>query len=889
MGMRSSKWKRWSLFVASLATAAFLLQGCGGGSDGSAGPAGSAGPTGATGPAGPSGTDLVTGSVDAKNLNFNDLRDRALAGEILSVDTSGDKPVVKFKVTMKDTGEVVKGLRTFALHIAQLQPTKDGSPSYWLNYILTTAAPNRPTTDAVTTFKADGTVNVQGYSVSEAADGTYSVTFAKNIKTVASVPYDASLTHRVVVGVRSVAVPGNYINAAGAMTPATATAVTTGAYGGPINPTTNANFAQFLNTNGANLVYDFIPATGVKVSAARDNVTMDACNQCHYKLNYGSNNTSGHFGSRTDTKTCVMCHTPQNVDPAKSATTLADFTPFIHKIHMGEELPAAEPSDLVNWAEIKFPQDQRNCATCHKGTVTDSWKTPSIKACGACHNNVNFATGANHIGGSKADNKQCSICHGATDIATYHLPVAEVTSATSGITSRYAHNANLPTGAYKIEYVLNSVTLDSSRRPVIKFGIKKDGALVNFGTYNATTHKNFIDNTVGGPSFRIEFNVPQDGKTPSDFNANVSAPAIGVAAPTVSSSTATPPSTYTAPVTTTNLWVNGTLTVSGVTWTLTGPAADGYYTITTSLAMPAATTMVNVLMYGSMTQTNLADKYAFAANSIADYKAVVGTTSTTYAISKPGLILNPQVAMKAAAGTGLTARRTIVDNAKCNACHEQLGLFTKAVFHGGARNDGTACMICHTANGNNNGWSYAGNTFIHAIHGAGKRTTKYTFQAASTTDGFFTVGYPGVLKNCEQCHLAGTYDYSATASAAAVDNLLYDTVATGTVSATVTQGPAAAGAYGSGFSVVTTTGAVVTTEPAGTTLVNSPISAACYACHDTATAKNHMEINGGSIYAARTAALAKKETCLICHGAASSTNGASNPNTPTIKSVHRWW
>jgi hypothetical protein len=52
---------------------------------------------------------------------------------------------------------------------------------------------------------------------------------------------------------------------------------------------------------------------------------------------------------------------------------------------------------------------------------------------------------------------------------------------------------------------------------------------------------------------------------------------------------------------------------------------------------------------------------------------------------------------------------------------------------------------------------------------------------------------------------------------------------------------------------------------------------------------SHMELNGGSLYDPRTAALAKKETCLICHGAASANNGVANDTTPAIKAVHRWW
>jgi OmcA/MtrC family decaheme c-type cytochrome len=53
-----------------------------------------------------------------------------------------------------------------------------------------------------------------------------------------------------------------------------------------------------------------------------------------------------------------------------------------------------------------------------------------------------------------------------------------------------------------------------------------------------------------------------------------------------------------------------------------------------------------------------------------------------------------------------------------------------------------------------------------------------------------------------------------------------------------------------------------------TTLVNSPIAAACSACHDSSAAIDHMQTNGASIWERRDIAFSKpqKEECLICHG-----------------------
>ena len=96
---------------------------------------------------------------------------------------------------------------------------------------------------------------------------------------------------------------------------------------------------------------------------------------------------------------------------------------LIHKIHMGSSLPSVKAGTPYRiwhrgaWSDfstVVFPQDVRNCTTCHaKGaTQADNWKTnPSAAACGSCHDDVNFATGLNHVNLPQLDDKQCANCH----------------------------------------------------------------------------------------------------------------------------------------------------------------------------------------------------------------------------------------------------------------------------------------------------------------------------------------------------------------------------------------------------------------------------------------------------------------------------------------------
>jgi OmcA/MtrC family decaheme c-type cytochrome len=99
---------------------------------------------------------------------------------------------------------------------------------------------------------------------------------------------------------------------------------------------------------------------------------------------------------------------------------------FIHKIHMGSSLPSVQggtPYQIIgfqnsvnDWSTVVYPADVRRCQTCHNpkngAAQTSVWLTkPTQAACGSCHDNVNFATGANHAGGPQINDNQCANCH----------------------------------------------------------------------------------------------------------------------------------------------------------------------------------------------------------------------------------------------------------------------------------------------------------------------------------------------------------------------------------------------------------------------------------------------------------------------------------------------
>jgi OmcA/MtrC family decaheme c-type cytochrome len=170
-----------------------------------------------------------------------------------------------------------------------------------------------------------------------------------------------------------------------------------------------------LGTDYASTTFNFVP-NGSAVVTTRDVVTTASCNTCHDQLSH-------HGGSRRGVAMCVLCHTPQSADAGTGNTV--DFKVMIHKIHMGSQLPsviAGKPYQMgsgpgvSDWSTVVFPADPRRCETCHNSKsgaaqATAHLTKPTMEACGACHDDVNFASGVNHPGGPQIDNNQCSTCH----------------------------------------------------------------------------------------------------------------------------------------------------------------------------------------------------------------------------------------------------------------------------------------------------------------------------------------------------------------------------------------------------------------------------------------------------------------------------------------------
>jgi OmcA/MtrC family decaheme c-type cytochrome len=720
----------------------------------------------------------------------------AIVGTINSV-TVGGPPVVKFQLADQN-GVPLKGLTTsnISFTVAQLAPGLNGTASQWKSYIYSTVNPGTcpagvtacataPQTQAGNESATNGTLVDNG-------DGTYQYTFKIDITAVPAVPYDAALTHRVGFEIKGLA-------------------------------------------QGNNGIYTFQPSTGATTGIfSREIVTTATCNNCHTML-------AEHGGSRVDTQYCVMCHNPGTVDP-DSGNSL-NMTVMIHKIHSGMTLPSIQTSSgpnttptvgmgywivgrnasLYNFNTVRFPQDTRNCLTCHvQGlpTLPDAanYNTkPTIEACGACHDNVNFATGANHAGGV-ANDSQCSTCH----------------SPTGGLSAASKHVIPEIAAAAKFQFLVNKVSFVANgglMYPVVNFSVVDPTN--NNAPYNILTDAPFvgIDPGTGKPvcasggTAKLAFDIAWDSRDYTNWGNGTTADTWGQ--PTSLSVALGAPGC-----------------TSGVT--PSGPDAAGAFTLTSPTALPAPPA------------AKCPPTGAAACPAISNV-GVVMEGRTGVVTTGPGAAKIPvtsAVGYGNASGGTAVVRRTIVDSAKCNVCHSMLS------EHGGSRNGNVqVCTVCHNPASTDVGerealsattpaadglWeqSIDFKFLIHSIHNAGNRPAGSPFIVygnGGSVNDFTSVVFPGQINRCDGCHVPASY---------------YP------VDTTMVQ----ATTFLTGFSTQ-----VPNPTTPGHPIATSATMTVCSSCHVDASTQSHMLQNGGSTTVSkdaegRTIPSSNSETCSICHG-----------------------
>jgi len=652
--------------VAWLACAALALAACTGESPKN-------GSGGGTGPVGPPGQP-PSGGVPATSAKYID-------SSIVSARVPEDgKPVIEVRL-VNEAGVPVTGLPASSIYfvLARLEPAYNGKSSTWhavtrrmepfpgtpapipVSMVTGTGPTNQATTEAGTAGSW-----VEGPQL----NGVYTYTFAQSLAGISDIPYDPSLVHRVGLEIR-------------------------------LRP---AGTTDFITSDNA--TFTFIPASGGPVPSGREIVDNDTCNACHDQLEF-------HGGARFDLQYCAMCHESYSFD-AQTGNTI-DLKVMIHKIHRGQ-LPTGPygifgyDNVLHDYTDVRFPQDQRNCTTCHtegdpNTPQASNWRlTVNRDTCGSCHNNVDFATGANH-GGVAATDDTCMTCHGP--------------SSNLGLSTAEKHYDPLLLAGDRFRYeVLNVVDSAPGQRPTVT--IRVTDPTNNDAPYDIKA--------VGGP-FQIgnsSLRVDVAFSTRPDFTNTGSGSATAL--------TGTPAQPISI-----DFKANG----------VPDPAFPGGFKATAAAAIPAAAIGSGSALLEGRPNVYLDEDLDGDVELVA---VPVVSTGRTFAITDASPV----------------AYRKVVDIEKCNDCHKRLSL------HGENRTGNPElCAACHNPNATDINRRVAGSgcetvtgtlddqtidfkVMVHAIH-AGRVAGYKVCGYSNTGYDFSYVEYPGRLNNCEGCHLPDTY------------------------------------------------------------------------------------------------------------------------------------
>jgi OmcA/MtrC family decaheme c-type cytochrome len=542
---------------------------------------------------------------------------------------------------------------------------------------------------------------------------------------------------------------------------------------------------------------------------------------------------------------CTYCHSNYNrnvnIISGDPAGTLVDtgallngtnLVEYVHGIHNSHNMPSgiyfrSTSSGPERWYSVGYPSDMRNCSKCHttSAQLAAAVTAPVSRAlCFSCHQSWDgFVHGHDAADGSYkagdkifaasnahrtiALDKNCMDCHsgvtGIDDAGDFH---SDFQSTDAHYDSFYGGKDISFENPDQIQFKIDSVT-KTGDNVAFTWSATKGGVAVNPCNTNLDS----------GPVFNY---------TGNNLGAYL-AYAKG------------------------DDWVN-----DGVSTTPGQP--EGAKNLFTSLSTTCAGNVA--------TTTGLNISTAAAARSATKVLVAIGgkaktkhaATGNAYFVRVP----SPTYAFKMADGSAATARRKIVDNAKCTGCHA--GTMYQ---HGGDRIDEVQmCVVCHnpSSNDKNNrltryqivnaagevdttktydgktGESYDLRYLLHAIHGVNKENNTlviyrsrgvYAFATADaalptgwpddgqtiygSTNGskighnWTVIHYPKAVNDCEACHFPGTYEAPDQTKAVGL------TVDAGTAWADQSDD-----------------------------LVIGPTAAACTACHSTAPVRSHAQTFG---------------------------------------------
>lgn len=481
-----------------------------------------------------------------------------------------------------------------------------------------------------------------------------------------------------------------------------------------------------------------------------------------------------HGGRRRDVKLCILCHQPQSVDPDTGNTV--DLKIMVHKIHMGAELPSVQAGG--DYEIIGFRGSVHNYNTVEFPR--------EIRSCETCHDGAD-----GDVWMTRPTKETCTSCHDTTSFEE-PVPPGMVLHPPGPVSDGSCANeaCHEPTGGLAGIVDVHMFQLIDPATPNLQV---------------------IIDNVADGAPGQqpqVDFTVTVDG-TGRDIEA---APLSRLRF------------TFAGPTTDYQEYFEATAQGGGASGQLIPlDAAAGKFRYIWPIAVPVSAT----------------GTYAMAMEA-----RMSGPTGNVNAF-------NP-VAYFAVTDAQPVSRRQVVDQAGCDSCHQSLS------GHGGSRQNTEYCVMCHNPNNTNDervsafeGSTVVANSvdfkrMIHKIHRGEDLVNDYVLGGFPTPNAgnpagnqhdFTELRFPGDLRSCGTCHIAGTFELPLSGvQASRIETL------------TCTEDPAA---DGDDF---------CNTRSSVDSFIR-PETSVCTSCHDSDSTAAHAEI---------MTTTSGVESCATCHGPGSS-------------------
>jgi OmcA/MtrC family decaheme c-type cytochrome len=475
---------------------------------------------------------------------------------------------------------------------------------------------------------------------------------------------------------------------------------------------------------GVDPIFDVVPAGGTPEIV--HDTTTEQCNHCHDPL-------IAH-GNRREERLCMLCHTEAAVDapPPPEQPHSIDIKSMIHKIHRGKDLPSivnGPPGATYAIFSSFLQQDVVFAQKDTDGVVSGIRFPRNIEDCEACHDKGPTAV----FHKERPAAVSCTSCH--DDVNPSLAPTAAGLPGTNHFQAKgYAD------GDCAFCHVAEAVN---------EFDISVEGAHTIPERSEQLAGLNLeiigITNTAPGQIPTIRFQVTDNSGAALTDLSGLDRLAFAIAGPTTDYATVLTP----------------TAVGGGASGPLVGPDDAGVFQYTPVTAIPASAT--GTWSVGA------------EARRVVQLATVDPIPPKTVEEAAP----NPVVTFTVD-GSMPVARRTVVEDANCSACH---GEFSKDFsVHGNLRNQTQYCVLCHNPNGSDVArrqkdsvavaagspvTSIDFKVMIHKIHTGENLEQKpyliYGFGlpppagTGYTINDFSDLRFPGDQRDCVKCHAADTY------------------------------------------------------------------------------------------------------------------------------------